>query len=189
VVGGEITPSDGATFSSVDARALLDLTRFSPRDKGLLRLIVLRLPNEQRQTPPEVVLSAAGGVEGDRWNLKPNPNLLSQISLMNARFLEAISGDDKRMNLAGDNLIVDLDLHEDNLPAGTRLHLGEAVIEVTDYAHTACPKFERRYGKAARDLTDTPEGCALRLRGVFARVIHGGVARLGDTVTKEPPGT
>jgi MOSC domain-containing protein YiiM len=105
---------------------------------------------------------------------------------MNARFLEAIAGSGDRMNLAGDNLIVDLDLQESNLPLGTRLRIGQAVIEVTDRPHTGCSKFERRYGNAMRDLTNSPEGMALRLRGLYARVVHEGEVRLGDSVTKEP---
>ncbi len=169
----------------MDSRAIIDHVRTSPKDNGVVKLIVLRLPNEQRRTPSQVTLSAANGVEGDRWNLKPNPNPLSQVSVMNARFLEAIAGDSKRMNLAGDNLIVDLDLHEANLPAGTRLRIGQAVIQVTDQPHTACAKFERRYGKIMRDLTDTPEGCALRLRGLYARVMREGEVRLGDIISKE----
>jgi MOSC domain-containing protein YiiM len=170
----------------MDSAVLLDHVRTSPKDNGVLKLIVLRLPDEQRRTPSQVALSAANGVEGDRWSLRPNANPLSQISVMNARFLEAIAGDAARMKLAGDNLIVDLDLHEINLPAGTRLRIGQAVIEVTDCPHTACAKFERRYGKIMRKLADTPEGLALRLRGLFARVIHAGELRLGDIVSKEP---
>ncbi len=166
---------------------ILGEVKASPKDNGVLKLIVLRLPNEQRQTPSQVVLSAANGVEGDRWSLKSNPNPLSQISMMNARFLEAIAGAADRMNLAGDNLIVDLDLQESNLPAGARLRIGQAVIEVTDHPHTACVKFERRYGKIMRELADTPEGLALRLRGLFARVIHAGEVHLGDIICKEAP--
>jgi len=170
----------------MDSRAILDHVRDSPKDDGILKLIVLRLPNEQRRMPSQVMLSATSGVEGDRWSLKPNPNPLAQVSVINARFLESIAGDAARMNLAGDNLIVDLDLHEANLPAGTRLRIGQAVIEVTDLPHTACAKFERRYGKIMRDLADTPEGLALRLRGLYARVVHEGEVRLGDIVSKEP---
>jgi MOSC domain-containing protein YiiM len=176
---------DQSNILLMDSRAIIDHVRASPKDNGVLKLIVLRLPNEKRRTPSQVTLSAANGVEGDRWNLKPNPNPLSQVSVMNARFLEAIAGDRERMNLAGDNLIVDLDLCEANLPAGTRLRLGQAVIEVTDQPHTACAKFERRYGKIMRDLTDTPEGCALRLRGLYARVVQEGEVRLGDIIGKD----
>jgi MOSC domain-containing protein YiiM len=171
----------------MDLRALVDFVAASPKDGGVLKLIVLRLPKEQRHTPPQALLSPGNGVEGDRWNSKADANPLSQVSVMNARFLEAIAGGSERMNLAGDNLIVDFDLQEDNLPAGTRLRIGQAVVEVTDYPHTGCRKFERRYGKAVLDLANSPEGRALRLRGLYARVIQGGEVRLGDSVTKETP--
>lgn len=169
----------------MDSRAIVDLVHNSPKDGGVLKLIVLRLPNEQRHTPPQAILSTGDGVGGDRWNLKANANPLSQISVMNARFLEAIAGATDRLTLAGDNLVVDLDLRESNLPAGARLRIGQAVIEVTDLPHTGCSKFERRYGKAMLDLANSPEGRALRLRGLYARVIQGGEVRLGDTVHKE----
>ena len=169
----------------MDTQALIDRVRASPNDNGVLKLIVLRLPNEQRHTPLQAILSEGDGVGGDRWKLKANANPLSQVSVMNARFLEAIAGETNRMNLAGDNLIVDLDLRESNLPAGARLRIGQAVIEVSDYPHTGCSKFERRYGKAVLDLANSPEGCSLRLRGLYARVIQGGEIRLGDTVHKE----
>lgn len=172
--------------SPLSTESVLAHVRASPKDNGVLKLIVLRLPNDQRRMPSQVTLNKANGVEGDRWNLKPNPSPLSQISVMNARFLKAIAGDTERMTLAGDNLIVDLDLHETNLPAGTRLRIGQTVIEVTDYPHTGCIKFERRYGKAVRELADTPEGLALRLRGLYARVVHEGEIRLGDIISKVP---
>ena len=107
--------------------------------------------------------------------------------MINSRFLEAIAEDAERMPLSGDNLVVDLDLHEDNLPVGARLRIGEVVLEVTDHPHTGCVKFERRYGKVALDLTNTPEGLMARLRGLLARVIHEGEVRPGDTIHKEAP--
>jgi MOSC domain-containing protein YiiM len=169
----------------MDFRALLDAVRASPKDTGVLKLIVLRLPNEERKTPAQAVLDVERGVVGDRWSLKTNADPLVQVSVMNSRFLEAIAEETDRMNLAGDNLVVDLDLHTDNLPTGTRLRIGRAVLEVTDSPHTGCKKFERRYGKAALDLTYTPEGTAMRLRGLLARVIQGGEVQIGDTIHKE----
>ena len=171
----------------MDSQALLDAVRASPKDGGVLKLIVLRLPNDQRHMPQQATLSAEGGVAGDRWSLKTNPDPLAQISVMNSRFLEAIAGEAERMSLAGDNLIVDLDLHEDNLPPGTRLRIGRALVEVTNVPHTGCSKFERRYGKAVLDLTNTPEGSAMHLRGVLARVIQGGEVQVGDAIHKEAP--
>jgi MOSC domain-containing protein YiiM len=169
----------------MNANSILDLARTSPKDAGILKLIVLRLPGEQRQTPPQVVLSTQNGVEGDRWNLKPDPNPLSQVSVMNARFLEAIAESPERMNLAGDNLIVDLDLSESNLPVGARLRIGETVIEVTSLPHTACTKFHGRYGKEAHVLANSAEGRTFRLRGLYARIVRGGEIHVGDPVRKE----
>jgi len=170
-----------------DIAHILDHVKASPKDGGVLKLIVLRLPDEQRQTPPRATLSAEHGVTGDRWSLKTNPDPLVQVSVMNSRFLEVIAGETERMNLAGDNLIIDLDLHIDNLPTGTRLRIGQALLEVTDSPHTGCKKFQRRYGKDALDITNTPEGSAMRLRGLLARVIRGGEVQVGDTIHKEPP--
>jgi len=164
---------------------ILNLVRASPQDNGVVKLIVLRLLGEQRRTPVRAALSESAGVEGDRWNLKPDPNPLSQVSVMNARFLQAVAGAAERMNLAGDNLIVDLDLSESNLPAGTRLRIGEVVIEVTAQPHTACKKFHGRYGKEAVDLANSAVGLALRLRGLYARVVRGGEVRVGDAVRKD----
>jgi MOSC domain-containing protein YiiM len=171
----------------METQRLIDLVQGSPKDGGVLKLIVLRLPNEERQTPPQAIIDVERGVVGDRWSLKVNADPLVQVSVMNSRFLEAIAGEANRMDLAGDNLIVDLDLHTDNLPTGTRLRIGRAVLEVTDSPHTGCKKFERRYGKAALDLTYTPEGAAMRLRGLLARVIQGGEVQVGDTIHKEAP--
>jgi len=171
----------------MDSPVLLDLVRASRKDAGVLKLIVLRLPGEQRRTPEQAVLSSERGVEGDRWNLKPDANPLSQVSVMNARFLEAIAGDARRMDLAGDNLIIDLDLSESNLPPGTRLRIGQALIEVTNLPHTGCQKFHGRFGKAALVLVNSPEGRALRLRGLYARVVRGGEIHIGDPVSKETP--
>jgi len=170
-----------------DVVRILDHVKASPKDSGVLKLIVLRLPDEQRQTPPRATLSVEHGVTGDRWSLKTSPDPLMQVSVMNSRFLEVIAGEVERMNLAGDNLIVDLDLHIDNLPTGTRLRIGQALLEVTDSPHTGCKKFQQRYGKDALDITNTPEGSAMRLRGLLARVIEGGEVHVGDPVTKEAP--
>jgi len=175
------------TASVLDARALLDAARGSPKDRGIVKHIVLRLPNEQRAIPPQARLTCTGGVIGDNWGTKAGRSTDRQISVINSRFLQAIAEGAERMALSGDNLVVDLDLHQDNLPAGARLRIGEVVLEVTNHPHTGCAKFERRYGKAALDLTNTPEGLAARLRGLLARVIQGGEVQIGDTIHKETP--
>jgi len=179
--------SSAKLVSLDELQSIINLVRDSPKDGGALRMIVLRLPEEGRQVVSRAMLTVEGGVAGDRWGLKANANPLTQVSVMNSRFLKAISHDDSAMELAGDNLIVDLDLHEQNTPPGTRLRIGNVLLEVTPEPHTGCAKFLRRYGKAAYDLTYTPEGSVMHLRGVLARVIQGGEVQVGDLIQKENP--
>ena len=169
----------------MEPHRLVEAARLSPKESGRLERIVLRLPGEGRRIPDEARLSLEGGLEGDRWSLQAGADPAKQVSLINARFLAAIAGAEERRALAGDNLVVDLDLSEENLPAGMRLRIGQAVIEVTAHPHTGCSRFQRRYGKEANDLTGTPEGKAQRLRGVYARVIRPGTVRVGDSVRKD----
>ena len=177
----------------MDERALLAAVRASPRDEGSVVLIVLRPASGERLTPPRAVLSAAGGAEGDRWGLRQDRDPSAQVSVINARLLAALAGSAERMGVSGDNLALDLDLSEGNLPAGSRLRVGEALLEVTGRPHQGCRKFEGWFGKAARDLVDSPPGRALRLRGLYARVLEGGAVRVGDPVRRaaaaEPPGS
>ena len=156
----------------------------SPQDQGILEYIVLRLPDEQRATPQEAEVSPDGGLQGDRWARPNSPNPGAQISVMNSRFLRIIAGDDTRMPLAGDNLLVDLDLSEGNLPTGTQLQIGTATFEVTDVPHTGCQKFQRRYGKDALEFVNGETYKAQRLRGLFIRTIQAGKIQTGDSIRK-----
>ena len=164
--------------------AQMDQLTQSPQDLGLLEYIVLRLPDEQRATPQEAAVSPDGGLEGDRWARPNSPNPGAQISVMNSRFLRIIASGDERMPLAGDNLLVDLDLSEENLPAGTQLQIGTATFEVTDVPHTGCQKFERRYGKDALDVVNREAYKSQRLRGLFIRTIQAGKIQVGDSIRK-----
>ena len=103
---------------------------------------------------------------------------------MGARAATLLAGGSDRWPLAGDQLVVDLDLSHTNLPAATRLAIGGAVVEVTDAPHLGCAKFARRYGQDAVRLVNSTEGKLLRLRGLNARVVRPGAIRVGDAVTK-----
>lgn len=155
----------------------------SPQDRGKLEAIVIRPEQNQREYREAVHLSPEGGVEGDRWATSKG-DLRAQVSLMNARLLRLIAREDERMSLAGDNLIVDLDLSETNIPAGQKLAVGEALIEVTDLTHTGCSKFAERYGADAVRYINAAERRSLRLRGFYARVLKAGTVRVGDVVQK-----
>ena len=67
-----------------------------------------------------------------------------QLNVMNARTI-ALLAQTRTVGPAGDQLFIDFDLSEANLPAGTRLALG-SVIEVTAQPHTGCAKFVERFG-------------------------------------------
>lgn len=164
----------------------------SPQDTGLVQAIFVRPRENERRSLTTAELSPAGGVAGDRWATghwqklpdgRPDPR--SQVSLMNSRILKLIAGEEAAMCLAGDNLILDMDLSEQNLPAGSQLHIGaNVVLEITEQSHTGCGKFSRRFGRQAREFINGPQGSHLSLRGRFARVIAGGKINVGDAVAK-----
>ena len=165
--------------------------REAPLDGGELLLIVRRPREDEREVLDEGVIDVETGLEGDDWGPRGDPrsddgkaNVLAQLTLMNSRVLELIAGPVERWPLAGDQLYVDLDLSEDNLPAGSRLAVGEAVVEVTAKPHTGCSKFVRRFGPAAQRWVNSKTGRQLRLRGVNTRVVKPGAIRVGDSVKK-----
>ncbi len=155
----------------------------------------MRRPAEdEREVLDEGELDLAEGLVGDTWQFRgssrtpdggPHPDM--QLNVINARAAALVAADTDRRVLAGDQLHLDLDLSADNLPAGTRLALGSAVIEVTDQPHTGCQKFSARFGVDALRFVNSPEGKALRLRGLNARVVVPGTVRTGDTVRKLAP--
>lgn len=166
----------------------------SPSDSGRLRLIVRRPAEGERDVIDSGELSHAAGLVGDTWNRRsskrtadgsPHPDM--QLNLMNARAAELIAGEIERWPLAGDQLYVDLDLSVDNLPTGTRLHIGSAVIEVTDQPHTGCAKFSSRFGVDALRFVNSDAGSRLRVRGINARVVHPGIVSVGDEITVARP--
>jgi hypothetical protein len=165
--------------------------RQSPKTTGVVELITRRPDTGQRETPPEARLDEAVGLVGDNWlvrgssmtlDRRANPN--AQLTLMNSRAIAVIAGTPDRWPLAGDQLYVDFDLSAGNLPAGTRLRIGEAVIEITAEPHTGCGKFKARYGPAAIAFVNSASGRELCLRGVNARIVTGGIVRIADPVAK-----
>jgi MOSC domain-containing protein YiiM len=173
-------------LSTAEIEARLEDVLASPRDGGRLAAIIARPGTDLRELRAAAHLSPEGGMEGDRW-LAAGEKPEQQISLMNVRLLRYLAGDDEeRMAQAGDNLVVDLDLGADNLPAGQRLRVGDAVLEMTDAAHTGCAKFIARFGPDAARYVNAAERRALHLRGRYARIVQAGTVRVGDSVDKVP---
>ena len=170
-------------------RAGLEDIQGSPADGGAVTMLVVRPAIEARRTADEVTVDVGAGVIGDSWRERGSSrtpdgsaNLEDQVTVMNARAALLMAGSTDRMPLAGDQIYADLDLSTDNLPTGTRLEIGTAILEVTALPHTGCAKFTQRFGVDAVRLTATPEGRFLRLRGINTRVVRGGAIRVGDTV-------
>ena len=124
------------------------------------------------------------GLVGDSWSTRGTRDPDRQLTLINARAAALVAVDRERWPLAGDQLYVDLDLSTENLPPGTRLAVGLALIEVTDQLHTGCAKFTARFGRDAIRFVNTGAGRELRLRGMYAKVVEGGVVRPGDAIRK-----
>ena len=174
-----------------ELKAGLDEIRRAPKDEGVVELIVRRPETEEREILDEGVLHPQEGLEGDCWKDRgssrttdgsPHPD--AQITVMNSRVIALVAQDKDRWHLAGDQLFIDMDLSAENSPAGTRLSLGTALIEVTDLLHTGCGKFSSRYGPDATKFVNSPAGKELRLRGINAKVIQGGKIRVGEAVRK-----
>jgi hypothetical protein len=171
----------------------LDAIRGSPSDHGPVQLIVRRPAEDAREVLPEARLDRIEGLAGDTWRARPSnltrdrsPHPDLQLTLMNSRVAALVAGGDERRQLAGDQLYVDLDLSEANLPPGTRLSLGSAVIEISDKPHRGCQKFAARFGREALSFVNSAVGRALRLRGVNAKIVVTGTVRLGDPIGKLP---
>jgi hypothetical protein len=158
-------------------------------NEGVVELIVRRPAEGEREVLDEAELDLEQGLVGDRWwagaHVDGQPlDTSAQLTLMSVRALERIEPDRSRWPLAGDQLYVDLHLGLENLPPGTRLEVGSAVIEVTDMPHTGCGKFTARFGSDATRLVNSQDGRERRLRGMNARVITPGTVSVGDSIRK-----
>ena len=174
-----------------ELEAGLDEVRRSPREHGTLRMIVRRPQIGEREIVEQGALDVNEGLVGDSWSRRSrsaNPYLARQLTLMNARVIALVAGEADRWPLAGDQLFVVMDLSSVNLPAGSRLAIGSAVIEISREPHTGCSKFAARFGLDAVSFVNSPVGKELRLRGVNARIVQTGAIRVGDPVTKTEAG-
>jgi hypothetical protein len=184
-----ITTLNHLTMEQLEAS--LDHIRQSPNDNGVLELIVARPRIDERKPLTQAKLTVELGLVGDNWSTRgsssmpdgsANPEM--QMTIMNSRVVELVAQLKERWPLAGDQLFIDMDLSKTNLPAGSRLSIGSAVIEVTAPPHNGCKKFVSRFGLDAMKFVNSPIGKELCLRGVHARVVQSGVVRVGEIARK-----
>jgi hypothetical protein len=178
-------------LSLEELEAGLDEIRRSPKDEGVLKMIVRRPEVDGREVLDVGELDLVEGLVGDNWRTRgssmtpdgsAHPD--TQLNIMNSRVIALLAQDKERWQLAGDQLYVDLDLSAENLPPGSRLAVGSALIEVTAQPHTGCKKFAERFGADATRFVNSSAGKELKLRGINAKIVQPGIVRVGDTVRR-----
>ena len=178
-------------LSVIELESGIDHIRQSPKDNGVLKMIVRRPNIDEREVIHEGQLNTLDGLEGDTWKIRGSShtadgsaNVDAQITVMNARAVALLAQEEERWPLAGDQLYIDMDLSDDNIPPGTRLAIGSAIIEVSEQPHSGCKKFSSRFGVEAMKFVNSPEGKRLHLRGINTRVVQAGTIRVGDVIKK-----
>ena len=178
-------------LTTEELEAALDHLRQAPKNDGVVELIVRRPEVDQREVLDEAEIDVAVGLVGDNWIARgsrrtpdgsAHPEM--QINIMNSRVTALVAQEKERWPLAGDQLYIDMDLSKENLPAGSRIAVGSAVLEVSPLPHTGCHKFVARFGLEAMQFVNSELGRALCLRGINAKVIQGGTVKVGQTAKK-----
>ncbi|MBL8858124.1 MAG: MOSC domain-containing protein [Planctomycetes bacterium] len=161
----------------------------SPRDAGRVVRCVVRPRGGERLAPASVEVDVDRGVIGDRWETDPHRKPGNQLSLINVHVIDSLcGGDEARAHLAGDNLHVDLDLTEANLPVGTTLTIGAVVLEVSSEPHRPCKSFVARFGATGAKKVARANRVGKRGRGVLTRVLRSGTIHVGDVIHVQRPG-
>lgn len=153
----------------------------APRDRGRVTLLVRRVDTGRRETPERVALGPETGLPGDAWGRRAGPNPEAQLAVMQQDIATLIANG-QPLTLFGDNMVLDLDLSKANLPTGSRVRAGGAVLEVTPMPHDGCKKFRARFGDAALRFAANPATRQRNFRGIYLRVIEAGDVAVGDTV-------
>jgi hypothetical protein len=181
-------------LTSAELQAGLETIRQAPDDGGEVHMIVRRPAVGERETVAEAAIDLELGLVGDTWKERGSSStedgkadLRAQLTVTSWRGINLVARSQDRVPLAGDQLYVDLNLSEANLPPGSKLAIGTAVLEVSDKPHKGCVKFKERFGVDALRFVNLGEGGELRLRGINTRVIEAGTVRVGDRVKVSRP--
>ena len=178
-------------LSTPDLEAGLDDIIDSPKNQSVLDMIVSRPEEDAREVMELADLDVNVGLVGDTWQDRPSarsgdgkahPDM--QVTIMNSRVANLVAQDKERWPLSGDQLFADIDLSAENMPPGTRISVGSAILVATDQPHTGCKKFAARFGADALKFISSPVGKELQLRGINCKVVQNGEIKPGDSVKK-----
>jgi MOSC domain-containing protein YiiM len=104
-----------------------------------------------------------------------------QIAVMEKDVAELIANG-QPLTVFGDCLFLELDLSSGNLPPGSRVRVGGALLEVTSTPHNGCQKFRARFGDGALRFVSMRELRNRNLREIYMRVTEGGEVIVGASV-------
>lgn len=178
-------------LSMQELEAGMEHIRQSPKEEGVVKMIVRRPVVDERENVKEAEITVEEGLVGDNWKARGSDhsadgsaNKEAQLTIMNARCVSLVAQSEERWTLAGDQLYADFDLSDENIPPGTQLMIGTAVVEVSALPHSGCKKFSARFGVEAMKFVNSDEGKKLHLRGINTRVVRSGTVRVGDRIRK-----
>lgn len=183
-----MNPTTPPNFAELESK--LPYIKSAPKNNGELKMIVVRPSVDERNQLTEGQITKGQGLVGDNWSKKSDfpkgpPNPEKQLTLMNSRCIEVIANSNEDWPMAGDQLFVDFDLSEVNIPAGTQLKIGnEVVVKVSAIPHNGCKKFAARFGTDSVKFVNSKLGKSLHLRGINAQVMKEGTVKVGDQITK-----
>ena len=151
----------------------------------------VKSPNVGQNLQDHLDLTVGEGIRGERWTKKPwltlpdgSPDPRIQVSILPKRIMDLCWRDRATTPHPGDTMIVDMDLGHENLPVGTRLQAGSAVLEVSDKFNTGCTKWRDRYGQDSLRWINRKENRPHRLRGILCKIVQDGPVRVGDQLAK-----
>jgi hypothetical protein len=181
----------GNPISAAELDAALPSVLDAPRDAGIVRLLCTRPKPNARNFPEVLTLTRSAGVTDDYHQAQPwltladgRPDPRIEVSIMPWRVLDLCWRERDRVAHPGDNIAVDMILAEADLPPGTRLAVGTAILRVSDVPNDGCAKWKVRCGRDAYKWITTPEHLKLRLRGLYAQIEQDGEVRIGDTLRR-----
>jgi MOSC domain len=176
------TVGDPAHFRALeDLERMLETLPQAPMDHGRVGLVVMKGHGGRRETPDRILLNPIANVPGDAGHDLEDSDGETQLTIMQLDVAELIANG-QPLPLFGDNLFLDLDLSTDNLPPGSRVRVGGAILEVTPLPHNGCRKFRGRFGDNALRFVSKTGLRHRNLRGIYMRVLEGGEVEPGDRV-------
>ena len=171
-------------ISLPELNAALPQVLAAPKTDAAIATLCLRPAFNERAFADRLVMTKAQGIPGERWATLPwlkladgSPDPRIQVSLLPSRVMDLV-WQDRSQPHPGDPIVADMDMTVANLPVGSLIRAGSAILRVSDVPNNGCAKWKVRYGADALTWVQADPG--LRLRGVLCSVEVDGEVTLAD---------